>query len=139
MIQYALRCARGHDFDAWFKNAEAYEDQANRQLLACPACGDTQVEKGLMAPALARSGKAEQTPPELQRKRMVAMMKALRAKVEAEADYVGEQFAEEARRIHFGEAEERGIYGEASHDEVTGLIEDGIDIMPLPQLPEDQN
>ena len=139
MIQFALRCEAGHDFDAWFKNAEAFDDQSRRGLLSCPQCGSSAVDKALMAPAVTRTPEPGPLAPPAERTRMVAMMRALRAKVEAEADYVGAEFAEEARRIHNGDAEERGIYGEASRDDVVELIEDGISVFPLPVLPDEHN
>jgi hypothetical protein len=139
MIQYALRCEAGHGFDAWFKNAETFDDQSRRGLLSCPQCGSSAVDKALMAPALTRALDPSPIAPSPDRTRMVAMMRALRAKVEAEADYVGAEFAEEARRIHNGDAEERGIYGEATRDDVVELLEDGISILPLPVLPDDHN
>jgi hypothetical protein len=139
MIQYALRCGSGHRFDAWFKSADAFDRQADQGLLSCPQCGSSEIEKALMAPAVAKTLDPSPVGPVTERARMVAMMRALKSKIEAEADYVGAEFAEEARRIHYGEAEERGIYGEASRDEVVELIDEGIEIMPLPILPDDQN
>lgn len=140
MIQYALTCEARHTFDAWFRNAAAYDDQAARGLLVCPVCNSHRVEKALMAPAVSRAPeKVALSAGHPDHAKLIAAMRALKTKVMAEADYVGEKFAEEARKIHFSEAEMRGIYGEATPDEVTALIEDGIDFMPLPNLPDEHN
>lgn len=137
MIKFALRCEpEGHVFDGWFRSSEDFDRQADSGLVACPDCGATSVAKSLMRPALA-SSKSESAPPEAAR--MLAALQAAARKVRAQADYVGPQFAEEARRIHLGEARSRQIYGEASLPEVRELSEDGIAIMPLPPLPEDKN
>ncbi|MCD7061243.1 DUF1178 family protein [Pelagibacterium xiamenense] len=142
MIQYSLVCEANHKFDAWFRNAEAYEDQADRGILTCPVCNSTKVEKALMAPALSRAAESEKVSLSAghpDRAKMLEAMRQLRAKLTADADYVGDKFAEEARKIHYNEAEERGIYGEATRDEVSSLIEDGIDFMPLPHVPDEHN
>lgn len=141
MITYALVCANDHKFDAWFRNAQAYEDQHKRGIVTCPICSSGSVGKALMSPSLSRAGSdrlAVSTGHPQQTELREAMM-ALRNKVTSEADYVGEKFAEEARKIHFKEADPRGIYGEATREEVAGLVEDGIDFMPLPTLPEEHN
>lgn len=141
MIQYSLICENGHKFDAWFRNASAYDEQHRRGIVSCPLCDSHAVDKALMAPAVSRtnSEKVALSAGHPQHAQMREAMKALRAKVTSEADYVGDKFAEEARKIHFKDIEARGIYGEATHDEVTSLIEDGVDFMPLPNLPEDHN
>ncbi|GHA26802.1 hypothetical protein GCM10007989_23270 [Devosia pacifica] len=140
MIQYALVCENAHRFDAWFGNAEAYEAQHARKLVTCPVCDSAHVEKALMAPAVrTQKEKVAVSAGHPEHQKIREALRALRRKVETEADYVGERFAEEARKIHYGEADQRGIYGEASRDEVTGLLEDGIEIMPLPVLPDDHN
>lgn len=141
MIQYSLICENDHTFEAWFRNAAAYDEQRGRGIVSCPVCASHDVHKAMMAPAVTRR-REEKVPvatghPEHARIR--AVMRALRDKVTSEADYVGEKFAEEARKIHFKETEPRGIYGEATREEIAGLIEDGVDFMPLPVLPEDQN
>jgi len=141
VIQYSLTCDNSHAFDAWFKNAAAYDDQAAKGIVACPICSSQNVVKSLMAPAVQRGGqgKVALSIGHPQQAQLRAAMKALREKVTSEADYVGDQFASEARKIHDNEVEPRGIYGEATWDEVSGLVEDGIDFMPLPNLPEDHN
>lgn len=139
MIQYSLQCARGHRFDAWFKSAAAYDEQQARGIVTCAQCGHDHVEKAPMAPNVARTDAARMPlaagQPDAAKFR--EMLRQFRQKVMQEADYVGDRFAEEARKIHFEEADPRGIYGEASPDDVAGLIEDGIDFLPLPDLGED--
>ncbi len=141
MIQYSLHCSKGHQYDAWFKNAAAFDEQKARGIVSCAVCGDGAVEKALMAPAVARSDNERVAVsaghPEAARIR--EMLRAYREKVTSEADYVGDRFAEEARKIHFEEVAARGIYGEATHEEIAGLAEDGIEFMPLPDLPEEHN
>ncbi|HTN60005.1 MAG TPA: DUF1178 family protein [Devosia sp.] len=141
MIQYALHCANQHSFDAWFKNAAAFDEQQARGIVTCAICGSPDVSKAVMAPAVARSGSAtmalSSAHPDAVKFR--EMLRAYRQKVVSEADNVGDKFAEEARKIHFQEVEARGIYGQATSDEVVGLAEDGIEFFPLPDLPEEQN
>ncbi|UJQ93852.1 DUF1178 family protein [Mariluticola halotolerans] len=141
MIQYSLICESEHKFDAWFRNADAYEAQHKKGIVTCPICSSGNVTKALMAPAVARksSDTVALSSGHPQQAELRAAMKALRDKVTAEADYVGDRFASEARKIHDQESEKRGIYGEATREEVTALVEDGIDFMPLPSLPEDRN
>lgn len=140
MIQYALTCEANHRFDAWFRNAEAYDDQAARGILTCPVCNSHRIEKALMAPALAkREEKVTFSAGHPEHAKVIAAMRRLREKLTSEADYVGDKFAEEARKIHYEEADARGIYGEATRDEVAGLIDEGIDFMPLPNLPDEHN
>jgi Uncharacterized protein conserved in bacteria len=139
VIQYSLQCSKGHRFDAWFKNAAAYDEQQARGIVTCAQCGDAHVEKAPMAPNVARTDQ-ERVPlsaahPDAARFR--DMLRQYRRKVMSEADYVGDSFAEEARKIHFEEAEARGIYGEATREEVAGLIEDGVDFLPLPDVADD--
>ena len=141
MITYSLACENQHKFDAWFRSAEAYDEQAGRGIVSCPVCGSVKVEKALMAPAVSRTGSEKvslsQGHPRLAE--VHGFLRAMRRKITSEADYVGDKFAEEARKIHFEETDPRGIYGEATRDEVAGLIEDGIEFLPLPQLPEEAN
>lgn len=141
MIQYSLHCSKGHRYDAWFKNAAAFDEQAARGIVTCAVCGDPAVEKAPMAPAVARTDgdriALSSAHPDAIKLR--DLLRAYRQKIISEADYVGDRFAEEARRIHFEEVEARGIYGEATRDEVIALAEEGIDFMPLPDLPEEHN
>jgi hypothetical protein len=141
VITYSLTCENAHRFDAWFRNAAAFDDQHGRGIVTCPVCQSAQVEKAPMAPAVARSGseKVALSAGHPQQAELMKMIRAMRNKIVSEADYVGDRFAEEARKIHFREADPRGIYGEATREEVTGLVEDGIDFLPLPPLPEEHN
>jgi hypothetical protein len=139
MIHFALVCDQGHDFDAWFGSGAAYEDQAKARAVACPCCGSAEVKKAPMAPAVKR-GRAEPAGSrELTEKKTYALLKDLRAHLEANAEHVGPAFPEEARKMHYGEAEARSIYGEASLEEARALREEGIPAVPLPPLPEDHN
>ncbi len=142
MIKFSLVCGEGHEFEGWFQSGAAFEAQSACHQIACPHCGTDAVEKAIMAPAVARRAPEESTgrytsnvPPE----EVVHMMRRLRDEVHAKAEYVGGRFAEEARRIHFNESPVRGIYGEASSEEVRELAEDGIPFLPIPRLPEDMN
>lgn len=141
MIQYSLVCENDHKFDAWFASASAYDSQSKRGIVTCPICDTRQVEKALMAPAVSRAG-SERVSLAIghpQHEQIRAALRAMRDKVMSEADYVGDRFAEEARKIHFKDVESRGIYGEATADEVAALVEEGVDFMPLPNIPEDHN
>lgn len=135
MICFALRCRLGHEFEGWFKSNEAFEEQQRSGQLECPICGDRAVEKAIMAPAVARSGRNEK-PQANATAALLAFLRALRAHVEANFEHVGDRFAEEARKIHYGEAEPRDIYGEATREEVESLLEEGIDVHPLPWVPK---
>lgn len=141
MISYSLVCDRAHKFDAWFRSAEAFDEQSERGIVACPVCNSVRVGKALMAPAVSRmnSDKVSLSSGHPQQSEIRDLLRAMRKKVTSEADYVGDRFAEEARRIHFKEADQRGIYGEATRDEVAELIDDGVDFLPLPNVPEEAN
>jgi hypothetical protein len=146
MIHYNLRCDEGHEFDSWFNSSASFEKQAKRGLLECPQCGSAKVERALMTPAVPRKGRitAEPTPPakpspavagEGMPAHVRAMLQKLRAEVEKNCDYVGGEFAEEARRIHHGEADARGIYGETTAEEAEALAEEGIEVARIPWVP----
>ncbi|RST86126.1 DUF1178 family protein [Aquibium carbonis] len=141
MIHFSLRCDRDHDFDAWFRNNEDFETQAARRLIECPQCGSGHVSKSLMAPSVSTGRKREQIALAMgeEQKRILMQLKELTEKVKQEADYVGDKFADEARKIHFGEAEARGIYGQATSEEARALVEDGVEFMPIPVFPDDRN
>ncbi len=136
MIRYALVCEHDHPFEAWFGSSSDYDDQLGRGLLECPFCSTREVRKQIMAPAIAGKGVSRGEPsPEAQAKMRSMMMETMgkvRAHVETTFDYVGDTFAREARAIHEGKSEERGIYGEASPREVKALVEDGVKVAPLP-------
>lgn len=144
MIQYALKCSNGHTFDSWFQSAAAYDKLASAGMVTCAVCGCAHVEKAIMTPRVrpARTAVAEvkapaadsinvATPiPEVEK-----VLNELRRQVEKNSDYVGTDFATEARKIHLGDAPERAIYGEAKPDEAKALIEDGVPVAPLPFVP----
>jgi hypothetical protein len=129
MIRFSLRCASNHEFEAWFRSGDGYEAQQKAGEISCPECGDTHVEKALMAPSIGRSREAG--PPMSPAQLRTALVE-LRRQVESHCDYVGPQFAEEARRIHYGESDPRGIYGEASESESRELAEEGIKFGRIP-------
>lgn len=139
MIAYNLRCDSGHEFEAWFRDSAAFDEQAAAGHLSCPRCGSARVEKAIMAPAIAGTGKGRETPPVPDARQMRQFMTGLRKYVQQNADYVGPAFAEEARKIHYGETPERHIYGEATAGEARELVEEGIDVAPLPPDPESAN
>ncbi len=141
MIKFSLVCNDGHEFEAWFQSGTAFEAQTARAQVTCPRCGSHGVDKAIKAPAVAKRTEGDPgleqpsiPPHELQRH-----LRRFRDEVHANAQYVGGRFAEEARKIHFDESEPRGIYGEASADEVKELAEDGVPFLPVPRLPEDLN
>jgi hypothetical protein len=131
MIVFTLRCASGHEFEAWFRDGEAFEAQRDTGEIACPHCGDVTIEKAVMAPRLARS---RDTAPAVPPERLRNALLELRRQVETNCEYVGERFAEEARRIHYGETNPRGIYGEATAEESRGLADEGIPFGRIPWL-----
>ena len=137
MIRFALHCDQSHEFEGWFRNNEDFEKQQSRKLVSCPVCGSHKVEKALMAPSVSTGRQKEKIS--IAMNQMAKELREMTRKIRENSDYVGEKFAEEARKIHFGEADARGIYGEATVEEVKGLVEDGVDVMPLPVLPEDRN
>lgn len=151
MIRYSLQCHKNHAFEGWFKNSDDFDRQAKRKLVTCPECGSAKVAKALMAPNVAtgrsKSPKSKEVAvanteatAELRKKQeLLALMRKLRTEVEKNAEYVGPRFAEEARKMHYEEADKRGIYGEATLDEARDLHEEGVEFYPLPKLPEDQN
>lgn len=132
MILFALRCAAGHEFEGWFRDGDGFDMQQQAGEVACPERGDTQVEKAVMAPNIGRS--REKTPA-ISPAQMRAALVELRRQVETNCDYVGERFAEEARRIHYREVDPHGIYGEASADELKELAEEGISFGRIPWIP----
>jgi len=131
MIRFSLRCAVGHEFEGWFRNGEGYEAQQKAGEIACPECGGTCIEKALMAPSIGRSREAG--PPISPAQLRTALIE-LRRQVESGSDYVGPQFAEEARRIHYGESDPRGIYGEATEAESRELADEGIKFGRIPWI-----
>ena len=156
MISYTLRCNHGHSFDSWFQDSSAYDKQVKRGLVSCPVCDSTKIEKAIMAPRIARKGRAARVEPvetpavpaeapvptplmSAAEAELRSKIKELREHIAKTADNVGEKFPDEARKIHYGEVKARPIYGEASPKEAKALIEEGIDVKPLPILPDDRN
>jgi hypothetical protein len=133
MILFKLRCGAGHEFEAWFRDGAAYERQAARGLIACSDCGDSTVTKAPMAPRLGRGAARTDAAPSPEQLR--EMLRAVRHHIETHCDDVGDRFAEEARRIERGEATRRGIYGEATEDEVRALADEGIEVGRIPWVP----
>lgn len=144
MIQYALKCREGHSFDSWFQSAEAYDKLAAAGMIVCTVCGCTHVEKAVMTPRV-RSARQTNAPENTSESGQIDVSSAtldiekvlseLRRKVEENSDYVGKAFANEARKMHLGDAPERPIYGEAKPEEARSLIEDGVPVAPLPFVP----
>jgi hypothetical protein len=132
MILFMLRCADGHEFEAWFRSNAAYDRQRARGEVACPVCGAGTVEKAPMAPRLARAHREPSPPSPAEMRRA---LQELRKQVETHCDYVGPKFADEARRIHRGETKARGIYGEATPTESSALADEGIEVASIPWLP----
>lgn len=134
MIKYALSCKGGHEFEAWFASSAAFDEQAAAKRIECPFCGSKQVSKALMAPAVA-------TSKERRREYLKAIdaVREARAEMLKDADNVGDNFASEARKIHYEETPQRSIYGKATDEEAKALREEGVEFTPLPVLPEDRN
>jgi hypothetical protein len=161
MIRYTLRCERDHAFESWFQNSSAYDTQVKRKLVACPVCGSDKVEKAIMAPQIVGKKGRERAAPEAasavstevtapapasstpllmaQERELRAKLKELRDHIVKNADNVGERFPNEARKMHYGDIEHRPIYGEASPEEARALIDEGVEVSPLPVLPDDRN
>jgi hypothetical protein len=156
MIRYALHCERGHEFESWFQTSSAYESQVKRKLVTCPGCGSAKVEKAIMAPQIVSKrarASAEDVPASstdvaapastpllmAEERELRAKLKELREHIVKTADNVGERFPNEARKMHYGDIEHRPIYGEASPDEARALIDEGVEVTPLPVLPGDRN
>ena len=149
MILYQLQCEKEHRFEAWFRDSEAFDTQSKRKLLACPECGSAKITKALMAPRIGKSRDGNQPKPakhtptessfkltpeaiELKRK-----LKEIQSHISKECDYVGSNFAEEARKIHYGEVTPHGIYGEATSEDAKELVDEGIEFSSLPWGPEE--
>ena len=159
MIRYDLRCEHGHAFDSWFQSSSAYDSQVRRKLVTCPVCDSAKIEKAIMAPQIvSRKGRekpvpapvaeapvADSTPSEstpllmAQERELRAKLRELRDHIVKNADNVGERFPNEARKMHYGDIEHRPIYGEASPEEAKALIDEGVEVSPLPVLPDDRN
>lgn len=142
MIRFNLICQAHHEFEAWFSGSSDFDDQVKRHLVSCPHCGSVQVEKALMTPTVSTARKKEASTRLAMNKAQTQALDQLRKAVKTireTSEDVGERFPEEARKIHYGESEERGIIGQAKPDEVKALVEEGVGIAPLPDLPEEKN
>ena len=163
MIRYALHCERDHTFESWFQDSSAFDTQVKRKLVSCPVCESVKVEKAIMAPRIVSKKGRERAEPVpatpapataapaestasgstpllmAQERELRTKLKELRDHIVKNADNVGEQFPNEARKMHYGDIEHRPIYGEASPEEARSLIDEGIEVSPLPVLPEDRN
>jgi hypothetical protein len=153
MILFNLKCTHGHQFEGWFRNGATYDAQAQAGEITCPVCGDNGVEKAPMAPAIAKSGRSREveatpapaeampptptpTPAELaQQAEMLHALREIRRQVEQNAEHVGDRFAEEARKIHYGETESRAIYGQTSPEQAEQLREEGVEFAAIPWVP----
>jgi hypothetical protein len=152
MIHYQLRCGQDHGFDGWFNDSASFEKQAKRGLIECPECGATNVERALMAPSLAKrdtlpvpvaspspaaqtAAAPEKTASVRLPAQMVAALQRMRAEVEKNCDYVGSDFADQARAMHRGEVESKGIYGETTDEQAESLAEEGITVAKIPWVP----
>jgi len=151
VIRFSLACEAAQSFESWFRDGAAYDEQQERGLLTCPVCGSSKVEKAIMAPQIARKDREAAPPPNdasspapvalltPEQTQLRAKLRELRELMTQNSDNVGDKFAQEARRMHFGEIEHRQIHGEANREEVSALLDDGVEVMPLPGLPEDRN
>jgi hypothetical protein len=155
MIKYALQCDGGHGFESWFPDSASYDTQAKRGFVSCPVCGSAKVEKQIMAPRVRASEERRalskrkpvpaEAPPQAmamlseEAQKVRAMIRELHEQVKANTEDVGDRFADEARKIHYGEVEEKAIRGQASFEEAKELHEEGIGILPLPSLPDERN
>lgn len=142
MIHYSLTCDRGHAFEGWFSQGADYDRQKSQGLISCPVCGSVEISKGLMAPSVStarQKSAAQALAVDQVRKDALVKVKEFITAVRANSEDVGTAFPEEARKIHYGEADQRGIIGQASPAEAKALVEEGIQIAPLPVLPDDAN
>jgi hypothetical protein len=135
MIRYALICEHEHAFEGWFGSSADYDDQLTRGLLECPVCASKAVRKQIMAPAVAGTKKKASDVSAPNRAMMMEAMNKIRQHVVENFDDVGDSFAREARAIHEGKSEQRGIYGQATGAEVKALVEDGVPVAPMPPEP----
>ncbi len=141
MIVFDLKCSNDHEFETWFPSSEAFDKQRKAKKVVCPVCNDTKVDKALMAPSVSGTKKKGEKAVHLSSKgeeqvgKYMAALKEIRQKVEENSDYVGDKFPEEARKIHYGETEERSIHGEATDEEAAELVEEGIDVQKIPWTP----
>ena len=139
MITYQLRCDKEHEFEGWFADSATCDSQLEQRAVECPFCGSLEVSKAIMAPRIAKGagGKSVAVAPAKEAVQLKQALRELRSQVEQNCDYVGDQFAEEARKIHYGEADSRGIYGESTEKQATELADEGIEVSRIPWLPRE--
>ena len=144
MIKYSLICEKEHDFEGWFGSSEDYDKQRKRGFVECPSCGSKKVSKALMSPRVAGTKKSDDSQvvanvaPQMPEE-VITKIREIKQHIEKNSENVGDKFPEEARKIHYGESEARGIYGKASVKEAVELAEEGVGVVPIPDLPEDKN
>jgi len=139
MISFNIKCSSDHVFEAWFPDGDSFDRQRRQRKVACPVCGDTKVKKAPMAPNIARGASRGEERQMAVAKEMAVALRKLRREVEANCDYVGDRFAEEARKIHYDETEPRNIYGETTSEEAKALKEEGVEFARIPWLPQTEN
>lgn len=135
MISFNIRCSKDHEFEGWFRDSATFDSERKKRRITCPICGDAKVEKALSAPNISTGEKRDAARSE-QAREMRTALREFRRNVEQNAENVGDRFAEEARKIHYGETEKRGIYGEASMDEAKELADEGVPFTPIPWIEE---
>lgn len=134
MIKYTLKCVDGHEFEAWFKDSKAYETMQKAKQVSCAVCGSERVEKTIMAPALGKAADASDTPLSKPASPAEVALARLRTHIRENSDYVGKGFADEARKMHIGESEERAIWGEATREDANALHDEGVPVAPIPWM-----
>ena len=141
MIRYDLVCENEHFFESWFKDSKSYQKQLEANEIACPKCNNSNISKSLMAPGIPKKTNtingnviANSSSSSINN-----AIRKIRDEIKKDSEYVGDQFPEEARKIHYNEAEMRSIYGKASKKEITELVDEGIDIIQIPEIPDDKN
>jgi len=145
-MKFTLHCDNAHDFEAWFRSNDDYDTQVRRGFVECPICGSNKVQKALMAPQVA-TGRAKDernraiavAAGQTMQREMMETMRQITKHVKAHADNVGDKFPEQARKMHYGETDAKPIYGTAAPDQVEALVDEGVEVLPLPDLPEDLN
>lgn len=135
MIKFALKCTSDHRFESWFQSAEAFDKLNAADMVTCETCGDTRIEKAMMAPSVRSDRAPGDRPLQAPASAAEAALAELKRRIEENSDYVGMNFAQEARDMHDGLVPERPIYGEARPEEARRLIEDGVPVQPLPFRP----
>jgi hypothetical protein len=142
LIRYSLTCDNAHEFEGWFSESADFDRQVETGFLTCPVCHSGAISKLLMAPSVSTARKKDERQTlamDAMRREALQKLKEAVAAVKANSEDVGTQFPEEARKIHYGEADARGIIGQATFDEAQALLEEGIEISAIPVLPEDVN